>query len=72
MRPTEFVRQGVDLIQKRGSRDVADTYDEDVQVTVDAAVSLLEPMIIVVMGVFVGLLVLSILMPILNLTSGIG
>jgi general secretion pathway protein F len=51
---------------------VADTYDEDVQVTVDAAVSLLEPMIIVVMGVFVGLLVLSILLPILNLTSGIG
>ncbi len=51
---------------------VADTFDEDVQVTVDAAVSLLEPMIIVVMGVFVGLLVLSILLPILNLTSGIG
>ena len=50
---------------------VADTYDEDVQVTVDAAVSLLEPLIIVVMGVFVGLLVLSILLPILNLTSGI-
>ena len=35
-------------------------------------VSLLEPIIIVVMGVFVGLLVLSILLPILNLTSGIG
>jgi len=51
---------------------VADTFDEDVQVTVDAAVSLLEPMIIVVMGVFVGLLVLSILLPILNLTSGVG
>jgi len=51
---------------------VADTFDEDVQVTVDAVVSLLEPMIIVVMGVFVGLLVLSILLPILNLTSGIG
>jgi general secretion pathway protein F len=51
---------------------VADTFDEDVQVTVDAVVSLLEPMIIVVMGVFVGLLVLSILLPILNLTSGVG
>lgn len=51
---------------------VADTFDEDVQVTVDAVVSLLEPIIIVVMGVFVGLLVLSILLPILNLTSGIG
>lgn len=51
---------------------VADTFDDDVQVTVDAMVSLLEPIIIVVMGVFVGLLVLSILLPILNLTSGIG
>jgi general secretion pathway protein F len=51
---------------------VADTFDDDVQVTVDALVSLLEPIIIVVMGVFVGLLVLSILLPILNLTSGIG
>ena len=51
---------------------VADTYDEDVQITIDAIVSLLEPVIIVVMGVFVGLLVLSILLPILNLSTNIG
>jgi general secretion pathway protein F len=51
---------------------VADTLDEDVQVTMDALVSLLEPVIIVVMGVFVGLLVLSILLPILNLSTQIG
>ena len=51
---------------------VADTYDEDVQITIDAIVSLLEPIIIVVMGVVVGLLVLSILLPILNLSSNIG
>ncbi len=51
---------------------VADTFDEDVQVTMDALVSLLEPVIIVVMGVFVGLLVLSILLPILNLSTQIG
>ena len=48
---------------------VADTYDDDVQLTVDALVSLMEPMIIVVMGVFVGLLVLSILLPILNMST---
>jgi general secretion pathway protein F len=51
---------------------VAETFDEDVQVTMDALVSLLEPIIIVVMGVFVGLLVLSILLPILNLSTQIG
>lgn len=51
---------------------VADTYDEDVQITIDALVSLLEPIIIVVMGVFVGLLVLSILLPILNMSTNIG
>jgi general secretion pathway protein F len=50
---------------------VADTFDEDVQVTMDALVSLLEPVIIVVMGIFVGLLVLSILLPILNLSTQI-
>lgn len=51
---------------------VADIYDEDVQITIDAIVSLLEPMIIVVMGVFVGLLVMSILLPILDLSTNIG
>ena len=50
---------------------VADTYDEDVQLTIDAIVSLLEPIIIVVMGVFVGLLVLAILLPILNMSTNI-
>ncbi len=51
---------------------VADIYDEDVQITIDAIVSLLEPIIIVVMGVFVGLLVMSILLPILNLSTNLG
>ena len=51
---------------------VADIYDEDVQLTIDALVSLLEPMIIVFMGVFVGLLVLAILLPILNMSAAVG
>lgn len=66
----------VDLGQRSGELEsmlikVADTYDEDVQVTVDALVSLLEPIIIVVMGLFVGFLVLSILLPILNMSTSI-
>ena len=50
---------------------VADTYDEDVRLTIDAMVSLVEPMIIIVMGIFVGFIVLAILLPILQMSSNI-
>lgn len=49
---------------------VAETYDEDVELTVEALVSLLEPVLIVVMACFVGLLVVSILLPILRMSRG--
>jgi type II secretory pathway component PulF len=51
---------------------VADTYDEDVRLTIDALVGLLEPVIIILMGIFVGFLVLAILLPILNMSTNIG
>lgn len=65
----------VDLGQRSGELEAmllnaADTFDEDVTMTVDALVSLLEPVIIVVMGFFVGMLVLAILLPILNMSTG--
>ncbi len=47
----------------------ADSYDDDVEMTVDAVVSLLEPVMIVVMGGFVGFLVMSILLPILSMSN---
>ncbi len=50
---------------------VADTYDDDVRVTLDAIVALVEPVIIIVMGIFVGLLVLAILLPILTMSTNI-
>jgi general secretion pathway protein F len=50
---------------------VADTYDEDVRLTIDALVGLIEPVIIVLMGIFVGILVLAILLPILQMSSNI-
>lgn len=67
----------VELGQRSGELETmllktADTYDDDVTVTVDAMVSLLEPVIIIVMGLFVGMLVLSILLPILNMSTSIG
>ncbi len=49
----------------------ADTYEDDVHLAVDALVGLLEPVIIIVMGVFVGFLVLSILLPILSMSRNI-
>ncbi len=66
----------VELGQRSGELEsmlltVAETYDEDVELTVDALVSLLEPVMIVVMAVFVGFLVLAILLPILRMSSGI-
>ncbi|HOZ44984.1 MAG TPA: type II secretion system inner membrane protein GspF [Candidatus Hydrogenedentes bacterium] len=66
----------VDLGQRSGEMEdmlirVADTYDDDVRMAIDALVGLLEPVIIIVMGVFVGFLVLSILLPILNMSSNI-
>jgi len=67
----------IELGQRSGElddmlRQTADTYDDDVEVTIEAIVSLMEPVIIIVMGLFVGLLVLSILLPILEMSSGIG
>ena len=63
----------VELGQRSGQIEsmllkVADTYDEDVRLAVDAMVSLMEPIIIIVMGIFVGFLVLSILLPILSMS----
>ncbi len=50
---------------------VADWYDDEVEMSVDAVVSLLEPVMIVIMGLFVGFLVLSILLPIMQMSQGI-
>jgi general secretion pathway protein F len=67
----------IDLGQRSGEIEdmlirVADTYDEDVRLTIDALVGLLEPVIIIIMGIFVGFLVLAILLPILNMSTSIG
>lgn len=68
--------QMIELGQRSGELEamllkVSDTYEEDVELTVDALVALLEPVIIVFMAVFVGVLVASILLPILELTNQI-
>jgi len=63
-----------ELGQKSGQLEAmlvkaADAYDDDVEMTVEAMVGLLEPVMIVVMGGFVGFLVMSILLPILDMSN---
>lgn len=50
---------------------IADNYEEDVEMTVEAMVRLLEPLMIVFMGGFVGFLVIAMLLPVFSLTSGL-
>ena len=51
---------------------VADTYEDQVSVKVDALTSLLEPMMIVIMGGTIGFVVIAILLPIMQLSDGFG
>jgi general secretion pathway protein F len=67
--------QMVELGQRSGELEnmllrVADTYDEDIELTMNGVVSLLEPLMILCMGVVVGTLVLSILLPIFSMSQG--
>ena len=52
--------------------NVAETYDNEVETTVAGLTSVLEPIIIIVMGVVVGFIVLSILLPIFQLNQFAG
>ena len=51
---------------------VADAYEEETQIKIDTLMTLLEPAIIVVMGLFVAFLVLAILLPIFDMSQGLG
>jgi general secretion pathway protein F len=51
---------------------VADAYEEEVQTKVNTLMTLLEPVIIIVMGVFVAFLVLAILLPVFDISQGLG
>ena len=51
------------------TRRMADAYDVEVDRAVKAATALLEPILIVIMGVIVGFLVIAVLLPILTLSA---
>ena len=49
--------------------NVADAYEDEVETAISGLTSLLEPLIIIVMGVIVGFIVLSILLPIFEMNK---
>jgi type IV pilus assembly protein PilC len=47
--------------------DVADYYDEKIQTKIDTFVSLIEPIVIIFMGLIVAAMLLSVYLPIFNI-----
>lgn len=74
--PSEF-RQMVSVGEESGSLDrmllkIADSYESRIESAVASLTALLEPLMILAMGVAVGFVVLSILLPIFDLTEALG
>ena len=72
----DLVVNMVDVGEETGELDtmlykVADTYDEEVRVLTDALTSLMEPLMIVFLGLAVGFIVISLFMPLVELISGL-
>ncbi len=51
---------------------IADFYDSEVSATVDALTSLIEPLLIVVMGICVGGMVIALYMPMFSIIGKLG
>jgi type IV pilus assembly protein PilC len=51
---------------------IADVYDDEVDNTVDALTSLLEPLMIVFLAVIVGTIVIALFMPMVDLIQNVG
>jgi type IV pilus assembly protein PilC len=72
----ELVVNMVDVGEETGELDtmlykVADTYDEEVRVMTDGLTALMEPLMIVFLGLAVGFIVISLFMPLVELITGL-
>ena len=72
-----MVVQMISVGEESGSIDamlakVADIYDEEVEATADALTSLIEPMLITVLGVVVGGMIVALYLPIFGIAGAIG
>ncbi|MCB9950646.1 MAG: type II secretion system F family protein [Planctomycetaceae bacterium] len=70
----DLVVNMVDVGEETGALDnmlykVADVYDEEVSVLVESLVSLLEPIMVVVLGLIVGFIVIALFMPLVKLLN---
>lgn len=73
----DLVVNMVDVGEETGELDtmlykVADTYDEEVRVMTDGLMALMEPLLIVFLGLSVGFIVVSLFMPLVELISQLG
>ena len=65
---TDMIRIGENSANLHGMlREVADVYDQRVQAKIDAFVSLIEPVIIIAMGIIIALMLLAVYLPIFNI-----
>ncbi len=72
----DMVVNMIDVGEETGELDamlykVADVYDEEVNVAVDALIRMMEPMITVVLGVIIGSIVIALFVPLLSLLDGL-
>jgi type IV pilus assembly protein PilC len=72
----DMVVNMIDVGEETGDLDtmlnkIADVYDEEVDVLVESLISLLEPLMIVVLGTIVGIIVIALFMPMLSLLEGL-
>src|SRR5438093_8500205 len=72
----DMVVNMVDVGEETGDLDtmlytVADVYDEEVNVLVESMLSLLEPLMIVVLGLIIGPIVIALFLPLIKLLEGL-
>ena len=72
----DLVVNMVDVGEETGALDnmlykVADVYDEEVTVLVESLVSILEPVMVVVLGLIVGFIVFALFMPLIALLQSL-
>jgi type IV pilus assembly protein PilC len=72
----DMVVNMVDVGEETGDLDtmlykIADVYDEEVNVMVESLISLLEPIMIVVLGGIIGTIVIAMFMPLIKLIEGL-
>jgi type IV pilus assembly protein PilC len=64
----------IDVGEETGELDtmlykVADTYDEEVSVLTEALTSLMEPLLIIILGCMVGFIVVALFLPLITIIS---